>query len=209
MNIDRRTFLFQSGLSVAVLSPMSTSLTAVAAPAPRKKSNSMAEWMDAWTGVRARDPVGGLYVYRFKEPMWALLKPIAWYPEAGTSSIARVDVPTGFVTDFASIPRAFYSLLRPDGDYTYPAILHDYLYWTQNRPREECDEVIRLSMIDFKIDKVTVTAIYQAVRRFGQSAWDGNAALKAAGEKRILAKWPEDPRITWAEWKKNPAVFAP
>ena len=172
---------------------------ALAAQAPR----STAEWMNAWTGEKARKPQGGLFIYRFKEPMWALLKPIAWQADAGTSDIARVEVPEGFVTDFASIPRAFYSMLRPDGDYTYPAILHDYLYWTQTRPRSECDEVIRLAMLDFKIDPVTVKAIYTAVRTFGQSAWNANAKLQANGEKRILAKLPTDPRITWADWKEE------
>ncbi|TYL92747.1 DUF1353 domain-containing protein [Bradyrhizobium rifense] len=140
--------------------------------------------------------------------MWALLKPIAWEPDVGTSKIARVEVPEGFVTDFASIPRAFYSLLRPDGDYTYPAILHDYLYWTQERPKAECDEVIRLAMLDFKIDPVTVKAIYAAVQTFGQSAWNANSKLRADGEKRILAKLPTDPRTTWADWKKKAEVFS-
>jgi hypothetical protein len=64
-------------------------------------------------------------------------------------------------------------------------------------------------MEDFSIDKLTVSAIYQAVRKFGQSSWDENARLKAAGEKRILTKFPEDPRVTWTEWKKDTAVFSP
>ena len=49
-------------------------------------------------------------------------------------------MPTGFVTDFASIPPIFYSVLRPDGEYAYAAVIHDYLYWTQTRPREDADE---------------------------------------------------------------------
>lgn len=203
----QRRHLISSLASTATCIAFSPISKAFAARA--RKPNSMAEWMDAWTGEKARDPEGALFVYRFKEPMWALLKPIAWRPDPGTSKIERVEVPVGFVTDFASIPRAFYSLLRPDGDYTYPAILHDYLYWTQTRPREECDEVIRLAMQDFKIDPLVVKSIYAAVHTFGQSAWNENVKLKAAGEKRILAKLPDDPRTTWAEWRKSPGVFAP
>jgi Protein of unknown function (DUF1353) len=174
-----------------------------------KKPKSMAEWMDTWTRDNARDPQGSLFVYRFKDPMWALLKPIGWRPNDPNSKILPVAVPSGFVTDFASIPRAFYSLLRPDGEYTYPAIIHDYLYWTQLRSRVESDEIIRLAMIDFKIDSLTVQIIYRAVRSFGGAAWDENKRLKAAGEKRFLAKFPEDPRVTWTEWKQDASVFAP
>nr|WP_249210040.1 DUF1353 domain-containing protein [Bradyrhizobium manausense] len=121
----------------------------------------------------------------------------------------RVDVPAGFVTDFASIPRAFYSALRPDGEYSYAAVFHDFLYWTQDRPRPACDEVLRLAMLDFKIDRLTVGVIYEAVRKFGESAWQENTRLKAAGEKRILTKFPSDPRITWDDWKKDKSVFEP
>jgi hypothetical protein len=35
-------------------------------------------------------------------------------------------VPKGFITDFASIPFIFWSILPPDGEYTQAAVLHDY-----------------------------------------------------------------------------------
>jgi Protein of unknown function (DUF1353) len=213
MSITRRHFnrSFRLALAGGVLGVAQALLPAKHALAESvgKTPKSMADWMDAWTGERARDPRGGLFVYRFKDPMWALLKPISWRPNEPDSKIPPVAVPTGFVTDFASIPRAFYTLLRPDGEYTYPAVLHDYLYWTQQRSREEGDSVFRLAMIDFQIDNVTVQTIYRAVRAFGQSAWNENQRLKAVGEKRILAKFPDDPRITWAEWKRDASVFAP
>lgn len=205
MILDRRHFMASVGVTISTVL-MGNSVHAKA-PSKAAKPVNMAEWMDAWTGQNAREPEGGLYVYRFKEPMWALLKPIAWKSNEDSSKIAPVIVPTGFVTDFASIPPAFYSLLRPDGDYTYPAIIHDYLYWMQERPRSECDEVLRLAMQDFNIGLVTVGAIYKAVRSFGGSAWAQNTKLKKAGEKRILKKLPEDPRITWEAWKKDASVF--
>ncbi len=40
-----------------------------------------------------------------------------------------LEVPAGFVTDFASIPRIFWSLLSPtDLRYSKPAVVHDYGY---------------------------------------------------------------------------------
>ena len=40
-------------------------------------------------------------------------------------------VPAGFETDFASVPRAFWSVFPPYGPYTKSAVLHDWLYVTQ------------------------------------------------------------------------------
>lgn len=169
---------------------------------------NMQEWMDAWTGVKARDPVGGLYVYRFKDPMWALTQPIAWRPNSDNGTMKRVDVPSGFVTDFASIPRVFYSLLRPDGEYAYAAVIHDYLYWFQDRPRRECDEVFKACMLDFKVGQTTAQVIFDAVRTFGGTPWENNRRLRASGEKRVLLKLPTDPRIKWEVWKKDQTVFS-
>src|SRR5437868_748210 len=43
-------------------------------------------------------------------------------------SVQPIVVPAGFVTDFASIPRAFWSGMSPHGQYSRAAVLHDYLY---------------------------------------------------------------------------------
>lgn len=40
-------------------------------------------------------------------------------------------VPAGFVTDFASTPRALWSVLPPTGRYQLAAVVHDFLYWDQ------------------------------------------------------------------------------
>nr|WP_246752119.1 DUF1353 domain-containing protein [Bradyrhizobium diazoefficiens] len=80
-------------------------------------------------------------------------------------------VPVGFVTDFASIPRAFWSLLRPDGIYAYAAVIHDWLYWEQDRSKDTSDMTLKFAMQDFKIDAVTINTIYAGVRAGGGSAW--------------------------------------
>jgi Protein of unknown function (DUF1353) len=199
---SRRTLLL--GLGTAVVPGAS-----FAAESPQAKgASSMEQWMDSWMAVAARDVSGTLYISRFKDPMYFLLKPISWKLAANSEArAAPVQVPIGFVTDFASIPRAFYSLLKPDGDYSYAAVMHDYLYWSQTTSKEEADTVFKLVMEEFAIDKITTATLYNAVKSFGRKAWDGNAKLKSQGEQRILAKFPEDPRLTWQEWKKND-VFA-
>jgi hypothetical protein len=46
------------------------------------------------------------------------------------------------------------------------------------------------------------------VKTFGGLAWQSNAKLKAAGEKRLLTKFPEDPTLTWKQWKANSMNFS-
>jgi hypothetical protein len=171
-----------------------------------KNAAIIEKWMNKWMEA-AQAPGGTLHMSRFKDPIYFLTKPgVGWKPNAG-QPFQPVEVPVGFITDFASIPRAFWSFLRPDGEYTYPAIVHDWMYWTQDRPREEADEILKYGMQDFDIEPATVQTIYRAVRVAGGSAWRGNAELKARGEKRILKVYPDNPTITWAQWKQRPEVF--
>jgi hypothetical protein len=214
---SKRDFLKFAAASAAAIH--STSMLAiylasgtVAGAAPKRDKSQAAtveQWMMTWMEDRKKAPGAVLHVSRFREPIYFVTQPgVAWKPNPGqVGKYEAVEVPVGFVTDFASIPRVFWSLLRPDGEYTYPAIVHDYMYWMQDRPREVADDIFRFGMQDFQIDKVTTTAIYQAVRRFGQSAWDENAALKRRREKRILKKYPTDPRERWTDWKENPDNF--
>lgn len=169
---------------------------------------SMDAWMNEWMSIH-RAPGGMLRLSRFREPIYFLTAPISWTPNVGQEEYAAVSVPTGFVTDLTSIPRAFWSLLRPDGEYVYAAVVHDYLYWTQTRSREEADKILKFAMEDFDIHALTVGTIYGAVRAGGQVAWKGNAKLKAKGEKRLLTQFPQDPRTRWEDWKQRPEVFAP
>jgi hypothetical protein len=164
--------------------------------------------MDRW--MKGEKALGGaMRVSRFRDPMYFLIAPISWTPNLSeTGKYQAVEVPTGFVTDFASIPPIFYSVLRPDGEYAYAAVIHDYLYWTQTGPREDADEILKLAMQDLKVGSTKLTAIYEAVRHFGGKAWNDNARLKSQGEKRILVKFPDDPTTNWEDWKKQPGVFA-
>lgn len=145
---------------------------------------------------------GALHMGRFRDRIYYLDKPIQWKPGPGQSG-PSVTVPAGFVTDLASIPRIFWSRLPTDGVYTFPAIVHDYMYWTQTHPRDVADEVFRQGMDDMKVPAVDAWAIHAAVRLGGGSAWDSNARLKVAGERRLLVKFPDDPTTTWADWKKR------
>ena len=209
--VTRRNIL-DTLASAAIASAVAVLPTLAAQAAPKKNQtqtpSQVEAWMDRWmTGEKALGRA--MRVSRFRDPMYFLIAPISWTPnlsEAG--KYQAVEVPTGFVTDLASIPPVFYSVLRPDGEYAYAAIIHDYLYWTQTRSREEADEILKLAMQDLKVGSIKLTTIYEAVRHFGGKAWDDNARLKSQGGKRILVKFPDDPTINWDDWKKRTDVFA-
>ena len=169
------------------------------------------EWLErALRGRKPRYVASPLEMGRFKEPMYFLIEPISWEPNPEqVGKYATVTAPRRIRTDLASIPPIFYSWLRPDGEYAFAAVIHDYLYWEQSRRRREADMILKLAMEDLQVETVKIAAIYGAVKVFGRRAWNQNAKLKAAGEKRVLAKFPPTAAVTWADWKKQPGVFVP
>jgi hypothetical protein len=122
--------------------------------------------------------------------------------QVGTTNFVVV-VPAGFVTDFASTPKAIWAVLPPFGQYQLAAVVHDFLYWDQGCTREQADALLRVAMAESKVDPIKRDIVWQAVRRFGNSAWTGNTTAKAAGQPRIV---PEGDRaipalMTWAEYR--------
>lgn len=132
---------------------------------------------------------------------------LTWRSNEPQSS-ESVTAPRGFVTDLASIPTALWGLLPPSARYSYPAIIHDYLYWFQPCSREWADLVFKTAMEDLQVSGPKVFTIYNSVRAGGQSAWDDNATARAAGERRILKRFPSDIKITWEMWRTDPENFA-
>jgi hypothetical protein len=49
-------------------------------------------------------------------------------------------VPAGFVTDFASTPRAIWAVLPPFGTYQKASVIHDYLYWMHECTKDQADK---------------------------------------------------------------------
>jgi hypothetical protein len=174
-------------------------------PATLSQSSACSEIFAAGINKQLTAAVG---LARFADSVYFLTRPIEWHPATAMSSkLDPVHVPAGFVVTFESIPRSFWSMMRPDGDAALAAIIHDYLYWTQSRPRAEADEIFRLALQDSIPDKTQVNILYQAVRSFGQSAWTENSKIRAGGEKRILKEFPENLLVTWDDWKRRPGVF--
>lgn len=116
---------------------------------------------------------------------WVILSDFGY--DVGTEGSGdRITVRVGFQTDFASIPRIFWVVLPRWGRYGNAAVVHDWLYWTQERPRAAADAIFHEGMGVLGVRRVTRWVIYTAVRVFGRFAWIRNRADRAAGFDRVL-----------------------
>lgn len=102
---------------------------------------------------------------------WKILEPFV-YELGEKGSGKEIRIPVGFVTDFASIPKVFWSVVgAPWGTYGKAAVLHDYLYATQPCPRARADEIFLEAMSVLGVDEDLRQSIYSAVRLGGAAAW--------------------------------------
>ena len=114
-------------------------------------------------------------------------------------------VPAGFVTDFASVPRAFWSGMSPHGQYSRAAVLHDYLYWTQTCTRAQADRLFLLMMKQSGVSRADQQTIYRSVRAAGDAGWQRNIADREAGFVRVIPDgYREVPSTaTWLAYRKH------
>lgn len=82
-----------------------------------------------------------------------------------------VRVPAGFITDFASVPRFFWRVLPPTGQYGKAAVVHDYLYRTHLAPKVVADRVFLEGMRVLDVPRWKANIMYAAVHLFGGGAY--------------------------------------
>jgi len=118
----------------------------------------------------------------------------------------------GFVSDFASSPRAAWSIVPPWGKYSPAALGHDWLYsagknlniiWDEdiytktqsdimcqnkklweNNPRKFADDFFNQAMIDLNVKTWRRKTMYRLVRLLGWKRWNelGRQEIKGNGE---------------------------
>ncbi|EBI4650781.1 DUF1353 domain-containing protein [Salmonella enterica subsp. enterica serovar Oranienburg] len=100
---------------------------------------------------------------------WRVYEPFAFYLSDDESDV--IEVPAGFITDLATVPRIFWILLPPDGKYAKAAIIHDYLYDNALRTKKEVDLIFLDGMKVLGVPKWKRIVMYQAVRLFGRGMY--------------------------------------
>ena len=87
----------------------------------------------------------------------------------------RVNVPAGYLTDGASVPRVLWGVIPPWGKYGQAAVMHDWLceylkVWNgsdwENITRDQCDKLFLDGMETLNVGKVLRTSMYAAVTAY-------------------------------------------
>jgi len=89
-----------------------------------------------------------------------------------------ITVPSGFETDFASVPRLFWRIVPPWGRYSPAAVVHDFLYHTGMLRRSEADRIFLELMKRLSVPFWKRRMMYWAVRVGGWKAWNNSRKRK-------------------------------
>ena len=106
---------------------------------------------------------GPLIVEDVNGETWTLVRPLAYIDEDGT----RYDVPAGFVTDFASIPRGFWNLYPKVGKHNRAAVVHDWLCVTRPIDSASVHAVFKRALKACGVNKFNRAVMFSMVRVFG------------------------------------------
>lgn len=120
----------------------------------------------------------------FKGPnyVWRVERSFRYYVGA-EGSAEFIDVQAGEETDFASVPRIFWTLFPPDGPYTQAAVVHDKLCRQKGKIYNDQGQLIRFytaarsaeifceAMDVLEVPRIQKEIMHQAVLRFGPE-WD-------------------------------------
>lgn len=101
---------------------------------------------------------------------WILRKAYSFYYEFNNKK-TEIEVPEGFITDFATIPRILYSIFPPIGRYNKAAMMHDYLYDSScvlKISRKNSDLFFLQAMEILGVAKWIRYSLFLAVRLFGR-----------------------------------------
>ena len=113
--------------------------------------------------------LGPLYLHTMDQPLadkpFKLLRPLPYRSQL----VRYLEVPSGYRTDFASVPRFFWRIFPPMGRYARSAVVHDYLCDVSPKV---CDHktaaaVFREAMAHAGVPRWKRKAMHRAVVWFG------------------------------------------
>ena len=94
---------------------------------------------------------------------WQVISPLVYTSKAGDIYI----VPTGMITDLASIPKLLRPTIDRNGLSRPAAVLHDYLYLIGSLSRKQADQLFLEALLSCGVNSVVAKGMYWAVRAFG------------------------------------------
>jgi len=106
-----------------------------------------------------------IIVEMINENYWRLAQELEYHVGCYPSSEIII-IPIGFLTNFASTPRIFWSIVPPIGRHAKAAVLHDYLYFCHYYRRKKCDVVFLEAMQVLNVNKTIRNLMYFSVILF-------------------------------------------
>jgi len=108
-----------------------------------------------------------------------VLSPFLYCADLGSDGDI-ITVPTGFVTDLASVPQALWNIFPPFGKYTEAAVIHDYLYKTGGHipghlrvyTKGDADNIFKDASRLCEVGSVKSQLMYWAVKAFGKGSFN-------------------------------------
>lgn len=127
---------------------------------------------------------------------WRVLNGFKFYLDDPTEE-KLVFVPAGYLTDGATVPRMFWSLLPPWGSYGQAAVVHDILCErlaisvhgiNSTITRAQADSAFKQAMVSLKVPRWKRNVMYIAVRVFAKVA-GANTTSTGNKKARYEADW--------------------
>lgn len=110
-----------------------------------------------------------LIVKQIDDKFWEIQEPFLYYLKDKNGE--TITVPKYFKTDFASVPKIFWSLIGPIGRHVRASVIHDFLYHTKTYPRKDCDIIFKQAMKVSGVNWFIRGIIYNAVRLCGANSY--------------------------------------
>ena len=101
----------------------------------------------------------------FRSPNWVLIEPLIYRKKDGEI----INVPAGFVTDLATIPKFLHMIIGPAGPYSKSAVLHDYLLHEDNKKASMIHDLFFEAMVLDGVPGRLAKIMFNAVKTFGKT----------------------------------------
>ena len=111
-----------------------------------------------------------LVVEQIDDKYWKLIEGFEYHVGEYPSD-EIVKVPAGFITDFASVPKIFHSILPPTGPYKAAAMVHDFCYQTAIYSKTKSDLIFLEGMKVLNVSMWIRQLMFYSVFLFGWYAW--------------------------------------
>ena len=117
--------------------------------------------------------IGELVIKPVQGKKWELVESLHFRIDEDTF----IDIPKGFITDLASIPRVLTPFFPVHGLHTRAAVMHDWLYANKGDvasgpyTRKQADELFLIGMRALGVGQFKSWMMYKAVRLGGWLIW--------------------------------------